>query len=138
MGADQASRRRRHARRPSLDELERWWRTVELDRGVPRVTIEDCWHFAADEGESVPSALHFLLAGRVERHAAASLTVRARAGSRPVLVTWRPQALTAVLTPRALEDPMLSAVWGENLTRLALVVPSTRQGVIDIRMEVDE
>lgn len=55
-----------------------------------------------------------------------------------MLVTWRPQALTAVLTPRALEDPMLSAVWGENLTRLALVVPSTRQGVIDIRVEVDE
>ncbi|MEU7913915.1 hypothetical protein [Microbispora bryophytorum] len=27
---------------------------------MPRVTIEDRWHFAADEGESVPSALHFL------------------------------------------------------------------------------
>ncbi|MEU6431735.1 heparinase II/III family protein [Microbispora sp. NPDC046973] len=118
--------------------LERWRRTVELDRGVPRVTVEDRWRFAADEGGSVPSALHFLLAGHVERHAAGGVRVRARAGSRPVLVTWRPQALTAVLTPRALEDPMLSAVWGENLTRLALVVPSTRRGVIDIRVEVDE
>lgn len=148
--------------------LERWWRTVRLDRGVPRVTIEDRWRFAADEDETAPSSLrpvplsaphpvrpsaphpvrpsalhplppsavHYLLAGDVERHAAGGVTVTA--GGRPVLLTWRPRTLTAVLTPRALEDPMLSAIWGEKLTRLALVVPDTRQGVVDIRVEVDQ
>ncbi|MEV1205718.1 hypothetical protein [Microbispora rosea] len=43
-----------------------------------------------------------------------------------------------MLTPRALEDPTLSEIWGENLTRPALVVPHTRQGVVDTRVEGGE
>ncbi|WP_405087581.1 hypothetical protein [Microbispora sp. NBC_01389] len=37
-----------------------------------------------------------------------------------------------------LDDPMLSAVWGGSLTRLALILPKTAQGVVQVRVEVGE
>lgn len=122
--------------------LEWWWRTAELDRRAGRVTIEDrwsfAWPFATDESGSAPSALHFLLAGHVERRTAGGMVVRPRTGSRSVLVTWRPQELAVALTPRTLDDPMLSAVWGESLTRLTLILPDARRGVVDVQVEVGE
>ncbi|MEU8107154.1 heparinase II/III family protein [Nonomuraea muscovyensis] len=116
-----------------VPELRRWWRTATLDRRAGLVTIGDTWEFAAD-GE--PSVLHFLLAGRVERPGDGQVVVRPPDGARAALVSWDPAHATAALTVRPLEDPMLSSVWGERLTRLELRVPGTARGAFEVRVEV--
>ncbi|MBN6052453.1 heparinase II/III family protein, partial [Nonomuraea sp. RK-328] len=114
--------------------LERWWRAARLDRRASLVTVEDAWAFTAD-GE--PSVLHYLLAGEVERHDDGRVVVRPPDGARAALVTWNPaRATAAALTVRTLEDPMLSEVWGERLTRLELRLPGTARGSFELRVEV--
>ncbi|MGN9843234.1 heparinase II/III domain-containing protein [Nonomuraea sp. H19] len=118
-----------------LPEPARWRRTARLDRRASRVTIEDAWSFA---GDGDPSVLHFLLAGRVEQPATGQIVVRPPDGRRAALVTWDPQRATAALTVRTLEDPMLSDVWGDHLTRLELKLPGTAQGAFEIQVGVQE
>ncbi|NUW29884.1 heparinase II/III family protein [Nonomuraea sp. SMC257] len=113
--------------------LERWRRVARLDRRAALVTVEDSWAFAAD---GQPSALHYLLAGQVERHDDGRVVVRPPDGARAALVTWDPARATAALTVRTLEDPMLSEVWGEHLTRLELRLPGTARGSFELRVEV--
>ncbi|GAA2288058.1 heparinase II/III family protein [Nonomuraea roseoviolacea subsp. roseoviolacea] len=113
--------------------LERWWRVARLDRRAAVVTVEDTWTFAAD---GQPSVLHHLLAGEVEQHDDGRLVVRPPDGARAALVTWDPARATAALTVRTLEDPMLSEVWGERLTRLELRLPGTARGSFELRVEV--
>ncbi|NUW41319.1 heparinase II/III domain-containing protein [Nonomuraea rhodomycinica] len=113
--------------------LERWRRVARLDRRAALVTVEDAWTFAAG-GE--PSVLHYLLAGEVERHDDGRVVVRPPDGARAALVTWDPARATAALTVRTLEDPMLSEVWGERLTRLELRLPGTARGSFELRVEV--
>ncbi|WP_336204444.1 heparinase II/III domain-containing protein [Nonomuraea sp. LPB2021202275-12-8] len=116
-----------------VPELERWRRTARLDRAASRVTIEDVWSFTGAGG--APSVLHFLLAGQVDL-AAGHVAVRPLDGARDVLVTWDPGPVTASLTVRELDDPMLRAVWGERLTRLELRLPDTARGSLQVRVEV--
>lgn len=118
-----------------LPEPARWWRTARLDRRESRVTIEDAWSLA---GDGDPSVLHFLLAGQVERPSAGQVVVRPADGGRAALVTWDPERVTAALTVRTLEDPMLSDVWGDHLTRLELQLPGTARGAFDIQVGVQE
>ncbi|MEV0148387.1 MULTISPECIES: heparinase II/III family protein [unclassified Nonomuraea] len=113
--------------------LERWWRTARLDRRASLVTVEDAWAFTAD-GE--PSVLHYLLAGQVERHEDGQVLVRPPDGARAALVTWDPAVAASALTVRALDDPMLSEVWGERLTRLELRLPGIARGSFELRVEV--
>ncbi|MEV0200383.1 heparinase II/III family protein [Nonomuraea sp. NPDC050691] len=113
--------------------LERWWRTARLDRRASLVTVEDAWAFAAD---GRPSVLHYLLAGEIERHDDGQVVVRPPDGARAACVTWDPARATSALTVRTLEDPMLSAVWGERLTRLELRLPGTARGSFELRVEV--
>ncbi|TMR96341.1 heparinase II/III domain-containing protein [Nonomuraea basaltis] len=118
-----------------LPEPARWRRTARLDRHAARVTIEDTWSFT---GDGDPSVLHLLLAGRIERPAAGQVVVRPPAGGRAALVTWDPERATAALTVRTLEDPMLSDVWGDHVTRLELRLPGTATGAFEIRVGVQE
>ncbi len=39
---------------------------------------------------------------------------------RDLAITWDPQAVDAAVDVRALDDPELTAVWGEHLNRLRL------------------
>ncbi|NUP68069.1 MAG: hypothetical protein HOW71_38535, partial [Nonomuraea sp.] len=135
----------------------RWRRTAVLDRAASRVTIEDDWDFdgAASRGAieddrdfdvaeprgatgGGPSTLHYVLAGRVERRSAGEVAVRPPDGARAVLISWDPDRATAALTVRMLDDPMLSAVWGERLTRLELLLPGVARGVFALRVEVGD
>ncbi|MBT2229449.1 heparinase II/III family protein [Nonomuraea sp. NEAU-A123] len=118
-----------------VPELERWWRTAALDRHESRVTIGDAWSFTGD-GE--PSVLHFLLNGQVEQPSAGQAVVRPPGGARAVLVAWDPGVATAAFTVRALADPMLSAVWGDCLTRLELRLPGTARGAFEVHVGVWE
>ncbi|WP_084772935.1 heparinase II/III family protein [Nonomuraea candida] len=115
--------------------LERWWRTAVLDRDAGLVTITDAWEFT---GDGDPSVLRFVLAGQVERRSDRQVRVRPEDGARTVLISWDPAGATAALTVRTLEDPMLSDVWGERLTRLELALPGTPRGAFELRVEVGE
>ncbi|MDP4505493.1 heparinase II/III domain-containing protein [Nonomuraea turcica] len=118
-----------------VPELERWWRTASLDRRASRVTIGDSWSFT---GDGDPSVLHFLLNGQVEQPSAGQVVVRPPDGARAVRLAWDPEVAAAVLTVRMLEDPMLSEVWGERLTRLELRLPGTARGAFEVRVGVGE
>ncbi|GAA3578811.1 heparinase II/III family protein [Nonomuraea rosea] len=118
-----------------VPDLERWWRTAALDRAGGHVTIEDAWDFTGGDG---PGVLHFVLAGQVERRAPGQVVVHPPDGARAALVAWDPARATAALTVRTLDDPMLSAVWGERLTRLELRLPDTPRGAFEVRVEACE
>ncbi|RVX47641.1 heparinase II/III-like protein [Nonomuraea polychroma] len=118
-----------------VPELERWWRTAALDRHASHVTIGDAWAFT---GDGAPSVLHFLVNGQVNQPSAGQVVVRPPHGARAVRVAWDPGVATAAFTVRRLADPMLSEVWGEQLTRLELRLPGTARGAIEVRVGVGE
>ncbi|MDR1212718.1 MAG: heparinase II/III-family protein [Propionibacteriaceae bacterium] len=66
-----------------------------------------------------PTEARFLLAGSVQPVAPGRLLVTALNGSR-LSLEWSPAQAVASLERRQLDDPMLTGVWGEALTRLRL------------------
>ena len=117
------------------DRLTRWTRTVTLDRAPGRVLVEDGWDVTPGPGGSV---VHWMLAGRVEPTGPGRVVVHPLDQARKTRLTWDPALVTASLTVRPLDDPMLAAVWGERLTRLELHVDdSAGHGSLVVRVEVD-
>ncbi|HEX5859333.1 MAG TPA: heparinase II/III family protein [Microbacterium sp.] len=108
--------------------LRAWRRTVRLDRGAPRVTIEDAWRLDPwrGDGEEPPTTVRILVAGSV-RLGEGAARIAPLEGATPVVVRW-PSGVAATVTERELDDPMLSTVWGDRLTRLELLV-SHRDGL---------
>ena len=53
-------------------------------------------------------------------------------GAAPVALTWDPDA-PATLEEKLLEDPMLSHVWGEHLTRLSIDVSDRTEISVRVR-----
>lgn len=97
----------------------RWVRTAELDRTTGRIVVRDAWEMAPAEGEA-PTVLHLLLAGAVST-APGRAEVTALDGAGVLTLTWSP-AVPCRTVVRDLDDPMLSSVWGERLTRLDIDV----------------
>ncbi|MEV0892416.1 heparinase II/III family protein [Promicromonospora sp. NPDC050262] len=115
--------------------LEHWWRDVRLDPGAETVTVEDSWEFApAASGDPAgPTAWHWLLAGDVTLTPGRAVVGFAPDGTpdgstpRTLALTWDVADVDAELDVRALDDPELSAVWGEHLTRLRLTARAEAQ-----------
>jgi hypothetical protein len=108
-----------------VERLQSWWREVVLDRAGEAVTVEDSWSFSADSAAADgPTAWHWLLAGDVTFAPGRALVRFTPDGSpsavRELAITWDPGLADAELDTRELDDPELSAVWGEQLTRLRL------------------
>jgi len=98
------------------DDLRYWWRTCRMDRPTGRVTISDEWEMDGDgDGATV---VNLLLAGEV-RLGEGRAEVDALDGAGTVVLSWD-AAVPAHLTERLLDDPALTAVWGQRLTRLEL------------------
>jgi hypothetical protein len=118
-----------------------WLRTVRLERARGAVVIEDAWgapgqHPPVEHDETRQrdqTAVRMLLAG-VVRLAEASVHVTPLHGATPVRITW-PADVTASLVVRGLDDPMLSDVWGERLTRLDLDVTHRRDIVVTVELD---
>jgi hypothetical protein len=112
---------------PEAAGLRSWRREARLERGTGRVVVRDAWDLDPwrAAGPEPGTAVHVLLAGRV-RLAAGGAVVEPLDGARPVRLGWGPAA-TATLTARPLDDPMLSGVWGTDLTRLELDVTGARE-----------
>jgi hypothetical protein len=119
--------------------LVHWWREVTLDPGAQAVSVEDSWSFAAEAGATAATAWHWLLSGDVTL-APGRAVVRftpegAAASARGLALTWDPEAVDAAVDVRELDDPELSGVWGEHLTRLRLTARTeTLSGTFRVTM----
>ncbi len=98
---------------PALASLVR---TARLDRTTGRIEIADSW--AASSPLRIVE--HLLVAGDVTL-VADGARVRPREGATLVRLRWNPH-LEARTEVRALDDPMLTSVWGASLTRISLDV----------------
>jgi hypothetical protein len=105
----------------------RWWRTAGLDRTTGCVRVSDDWQLAETADESL---VHLLLAGDVTV-STGSASIRALEGAGSLELTWEPPTQAAV-TERALDDPVLSDVWGSHLTRISIPVHG-RAGHLDVQ-----
>jgi len=107
-------------------DLVSWHRTVRLDRTRRVVTITDAWNLEPWTPGSGPdtaepaSTVRLLLAGDVTLGDGTAV-ITPLDGAPALRVRW-PAGIPAILTMRPLDDPMLSDVWGQSLTRLDLDV----------------
>lgn len=102
--------------------LETWRRRARLHRAGGRVEIDDAWRFADGAPTGHDTVLHLLIAGEVLLGRGGA-RVTPLSGTRPVRLRW-PSEVEATAEVKELDDPMLSEVWGERLTRLALPLAS--------------
>jgi hypothetical protein len=120
------------------EDVRRWERTACLDRSTDRVTITvtDEWELdPADDAR--PTVVHLLLAGDV-RLGAGSAAITALGGAGALVLGWHPETAAVTAEVRTLDDPMLSEVWGDRLTRLTIDVGNAPYGVLTVTMEEDE
>ena len=103
--------------------LRHWRRRLGLYRGSAtargaRVVIQDSWSFStAPEG---PTVVRMLVAGTVALRPGGARVI-APEGARPVRLGW-PAGVAATLLRRELDDPLLTDVWGDAITRIDLTV----------------
>jgi hypothetical protein len=100
--------------------LTSWRRRVRLERAGrdSRVVIADDWRLSPRPGDG-PTEARLLLAGQVRPVEPGRIEVTALNGA-VLELAWSPAQAVASLETRPLDDPMLSQVWGESLTRLRL------------------
>lgn len=118
-------------------DVTRWRRSVTLDRLTARVVLRDDWELTAAASDGEPLRWHLLLAGDVRLTGPGRVEV-SHGGAVGVL-TWDPDAARATTRTRPLDDPMLTDVWGDHLTRLTLEVDDTgaaRSGSLTLTLEV--
>ncbi|BAJ75052.1 hypothetical protein MTES_2088 [Microbacterium testaceum StLB037] len=113
--------------------LSTWRRRARLDRAAARVEVDDSWSFADGIPTGEDTRLHLLVAGDVTLESGGARVIP-RDGARPVRVRW-PSDIAAAVEVRDLDDPMLTEVWGERLTRLALPLASRTQ--LQVTVELD-
>lgn len=118
------------------DDVRHWWRTARLDRSTGSVTILDSWQLVDPTGAQTPEppTVHYLLAGDVHLADGRAL-VRASGTGTTVVLEWEPLA-SAVAEIRPLDDPVLSGVWGDHLTRLTIAVGAGSSGTLTVTVEV--
>ncbi|MBP2436373.1 heparinase II/III domain-containing protein [Microbacterium amylolyticum] len=112
--------------------LRSWVRTAALDRVDSRVTITDEWERAADADR--PTQVRFLLAGDVALEEGSAM-ITPLGDAPPIRLDWDPTA-AARLTPRPLDDPMMTEVWGQSLTRLDIDVTDRTSFAVTARQTV--
>ncbi|WP_221326846.1 heparinase II/III family protein [Actinoplanes sp. L3-i22] len=98
--------------------IRKWRRTARLDRVAAAVTVRDQWELTP--AGRAPTRIHLVVAGQV-RVRAGRAVVTALNGAGVLRLTWSPPVPCAT-TVRELDDPLLSDVWGDRLTRLEIDV----------------
>lgn len=126
------------ARAYPLPGLGHWLRRVRLERGAAsespaRVVIDDAWHREPMQTDEAATTVRLLVAGRVHLGAGTALITPIE-GAPPVRVRWQADIAATTIT-RTLDDPMLSTVWGETLTRIDLDV--TTRDNLSITVDMD-
>jgi hypothetical protein len=113
-----------------LDGLS-WRRTAALDRTERIVRVSDTWTTAPSC--SGQTRLNLLVAGAVSS-VDDGVRVAPLDGAGPVVIRW-PAGIHSALTVRFLDDPMLSDVWGDRLTRIELDVSAHRTAWITVERD---
>ncbi|MCW4457133.1 heparinase II/III-family protein [Microbacterium sp. MPKO10] len=114
-----------------LPDRTSWHRTVRLDRDAREVRVHDEWHeLPAPVGDGATES-RFLLAGSVTLGEGRAV-VEPLEGATPLEILWNPAA-PARLTTKRLDDPMLSSVWGDSLTRLEIDVSRVSDVTVTMR-----
>lgn len=104
------------------DDVLFWVRRATLDRDTGCVQVSEAWEFTGSD--PAQSVVHVIVAGDVTVVDERTVDVMAVAGPGGVRIT-ADQGRFAT-TVWELDDPMLTDVWGERLTRLDLAVDATR------------
>ncbi|MEV6304443.1 heparinase II/III family protein [Actinoplanes sp. NPDC051861] len=99
--------------------VKSWVRDARLDRTAGRITLRDAWEITPAAGEA-PTLIHLVLAGDVTAGPGRAEVI-ALDGAGVLMLTWEP-AVPCRTVVRELDDPQLSGVWGERLTRLDIDV----------------
>ncbi len=110
-----------------------WRRTARLDRESGRVDVRDAWALGGPAAGR-PSCVRVLLAGTVTRDDD-GLLVRALDGAGTVRLRWSGDVASAAVETRHLDDPMLTDVWGDALTRLTLTLLDVPAGTVEVTLE---
>ncbi|WGM19930.1 heparinase II/III family protein [Paenarthrobacter sp. OM7] len=119
-----------------LDHAEQWIRTSLMNRELGTVVIDDRWNLPepAAEGTRPPEGtpdvdITYLVAGTVSVGTDATASV-APAGipaaetGRGLHLRWKPATAVVLVDEWHLDDPLLSDIWGEKLTRIRFRMPS--------------
>jgi hypothetical protein len=118
------------------EDIRAWRRTARLDRVSGRVTVTDTWELEpAGEVPPAPTTVRWLAAGEVSVGLGRA-EITALDGAGAVVLTWHPADAPCGVTARKLDDPMLSDVWGDQLTRLDIdVTASGPSGTLVVNVE---
>ncbi|GIH05508.1 heparinase [Rhizocola hellebori] len=95
-------------------DIHGWKRVACLDREAERIVVTDSWQLAAADG---PTRVQFVAAGQVSIDSG-RVVISALDDAGDIALTWEPAHVPCAATVRELDDPMLSNVWGNRLTRL--------------------
>ncbi|WP_375385125.1 heparinase II/III family protein [uncultured Microbacterium sp.] len=125
-----------------LPEGDSWIRDARLDRQNHRVVVSDEWKLSGTAGQE--TSIHFILAGEVSIDDAVT-RVRADVSARALRITVSSRENHAtpfqnqhpIVDVWQLDDPELTAVWGQTLTRLTFASPHPRFGELRTTIEVD-
>lgn len=114
--------------------LAGWQRIARLTDG--RVSIRDAWQLNPWQGEEPEPAttVRFLIAGEVTV-SPGRIDVRPLEGATPIRLEWPPDIPVSSCS-QPLEDPMLSIVWGDRLTRIELDVTGRHELAIAVRQVI--
>jgi hypothetical protein len=119
-----------------LDHPEQWIRTSLMNRDLGSVVIDDRWNLPAQapEGTRAPAGTHdvditYLVAGtvRVGSDATAIITpdgIPAAETTKGLHLRWKPATAVVLVDEWLLDDPLLSDIWGEKLTRIRFRMPA--------------
>ena len=113
----------------ALDGLT-WRRTAALDREERVVRVSDAWDGPFSDG---PTTLNLVVAGTVSARDD-GIRVVPLDGATPVVIRWA-AGIRSAHTVRLLDDPMLSDVWGERLTRIELDVSAHDRAWITVERD---
>jgi hypothetical protein len=108
---------------------EQWTRMSTLSRAAGQVVITDRWDLPASPHNATPDVgITYLAAGTVRLGGEGTATITPAgiplAGDgRGAVLRWKPGTAVVVVDEWLLDDPLLSDVWGERLTRLRFRVP---------------
>lgn len=114
-----------------VHELTSWHRTARLTGST--VTVQDRWQLGPWEGAGPEPAslVCFLIAGDLTV-TPGRIDVRPLDGATPVSLEWSPD-IPVRSTPRRLDDPMLSTVWGAQLTRIEFDVTGRHELLVAVK-----
>lgn len=114
-----------------VDELS-WRRNVALDRDAGVVRVSDAWRCAPAINEA--TQLNLVVAGTVST-LENGIRIAPLDDATPVVIRWA-DGIRSTFRVRALDDPMLSDVWGERLTRLELHVSAREDAWITVERDI--